>query len=176
MIPPVPVGTRARSARTPRSMRGCYGYGRTRERVRVPPVPVCCPGSDRLGCPDALPTTYTAPVALRRRADEHLPNEFGPGLIEQSKMEWDRIRGTTRSRYYTGNKRGFSYVELGSRRGILEDIFGNIFTDYMYIVVTIIFQPTTLRAVQHHRYSAASVDTSPKRAQNNSRSEHRRYL
>ena len=44
--------------------------------------------SDRLGCPDALPTTYTAPVALRRRADEHLPNEFGPGLIEQSKMEW----------------------------------------------------------------------------------------
>ena len=38
-------------------------------------------------------------------------------------------------------------MELGSRRGILEDIFGNIFTDYMYIVVTMIFQPTTLRAV-----------------------------
>ena len=32
----------------------------------------------------------------------------------------------------TGNKGGFSYVELGSRRGILVDIFGNMFTDYMY--------------------------------------------
>ena len=49
MIPPVPVGTRARSARTPRSMRGCYGYGRARERVRVPPVPACCP----VGGPEA---------------------------------------------------------------------------------------------------------------------------
>ena len=54
---------------------------------------------------------------------------------------------SARSRWGTGNKRGFSYVELGSRRGILENIFGNIFTDYMYIVVTIIFQLATLRAV-----------------------------
>ena len=36
-------------------------------------------------------------------------------------------------------------MELGSRRGILEDIFGNIFADYMCIVFTIIFQPATLQ-------------------------------
>ena len=31
-----------------------------------------------------------------------------------------------RSIWSTGNKRVFPYVELGSRRGIFEDIFGNI--------------------------------------------------
>ena len=79
----------------------------------------------------------------------------------------DTRNPSTRSRYYTGNKRGFSYVQLGSRRGIL-GIFSVTFLQITCtcfparFLVTIIFQqlscqlitgrntklPTTLRGLQ----------------------------
>ena len=49
----------------------------------------------------------------------------------------------------TGNKRGVSYVELGSRREVYLEIFSVIFRKKKYtnIAGTVIFQPATRRAV-----------------------------